>query len=61
MANDEKAETRGAGARDEPRLVVKTDYKVLERLNAVMGGRRYKHPHGHLFAGTPVMKNLKNR
>jgi hypothetical protein len=49
------------GDRDPARLVVKTDPNLSMRLNAVMGGRKYRHPHAHLMAGSPVMKNLKNR
>jgi hypothetical protein len=56
----EKDSTRDRD-RDLRRLVVKTDPRLSMRLNAVMSGRKYRHPHGHLFAGSPLMKILKDR
>lgn len=59
--SENKSSGREARDGDSIRLVVRTDPTILARLNAVMSGRRYRHPHGHLMAGTPVMKNLRDR
>jgi hypothetical protein len=56
-----KDSTSHTGDRDLARLVVKTDPRLSERLNAVRGGRRYKHPLGHLLAGSALMRTLKDR
>jgi hypothetical protein len=56
-----KDSTNQTGDRDVVRLVVKTDPSLSMRLNAVMSGRKYRHPLAHLIVGSPVMKNLKNR
>jgi hypothetical protein len=56
-----KADKKKIWDRDLARSVVRKHHKIFERLKAMMSGRQYRHPHGHLLAGSPLMKNLKHR
>jgi hypothetical protein len=61
MAKKKKAGKKKTWDRDLARSIVKKHHKIFERLKAMMSGRRFRHPHGHLFARSPLMKNLKKR
>jgi hypothetical protein len=61
MTKKKKKAAKKMWDRDLSRSVVKKHHKIFERLKTIMSGRRYRHPHGHLLAGSPLMKDLKRR
>jgi hypothetical protein len=50
--------------RDLTRQVVQKHWRLwvaFKKRDEAEAKREFKHPHGHLMADTPVMKNLRDR